>query len=116
MPRATSAAKLGPDRIAGTALGAHSAITSVMNFSVPRSMPLAQTITGVRGRDQWRQRFGHRAHRLRRHYQKDRRRPRRIGGVGGDRDAVVDPDAGQEPAFAALRQLRGGRWSPAPTA
>jgi hypothetical protein len=49
MPRATSAAKLGPDRIAGTAAGAVSAIISLMNFLVPRSMPLAQTITGVRG-------------------------------------------------------------------
>ena len=46
-PRATSSAKLGPDRIAGTAVGAHSAITCVMNLCVPRSMPLAQAITGM---------------------------------------------------------------------
>ena len=46
-PRATSAAKLGPDRIAGAAPGAHSAMISFMNFLVPRSMPLAQTMTGV---------------------------------------------------------------------
>ena len=46
-PRATSAAKLGPDRIAGTAFGAHSAMISVMNLCVPCSMPLAQAITGV---------------------------------------------------------------------
>jgi hypothetical protein len=47
IPRATSAAKLGPDRIAGTATGAHSAMISVMNLCVPCSMPLAQTINGV---------------------------------------------------------------------
>src|SRR5581483_8337842 len=46
-PRATSAAKLGPDRIAGTAAGAHSAMISVMNLCVPRSMPLAQATKGT---------------------------------------------------------------------
>jgi len=40
-------AKLGPDRIAGDGAGAASAMISVMNFRVPRSMPLAQEITGV---------------------------------------------------------------------
>ena len=48
-PRATSAAKLGPDRIAGSAAPALSAITSVMKRCVPCSMPLAQAITGVPG-------------------------------------------------------------------
>ena len=48
-PRATSAAKLGPDRIAGSAAALLCAITSVMNRCVPRSMPLAQAITGVPG-------------------------------------------------------------------
>ena len=47
-PRATSAAKLGPDRIAGRCqCGAHSAMISVMNLCVPCSMPLAQAISGV---------------------------------------------------------------------
>ena len=46
-PRATSAAKLGPDRIAGTAIGAHSAMISVMNLCVPRSIPFAHAISGV---------------------------------------------------------------------
>ena len=50
-PRATSAAKLGPERIAGTASGAHSAMISVMNFRVPCSMPLAQVTIGVPGAD-----------------------------------------------------------------
>jgi hypothetical protein len=40
-------AKLGPDRIAGNASRAVSAITSVMNLCVPCSMPLAQATTGV---------------------------------------------------------------------
>ena len=46
-PRATSSAKLGPDRIAVSACGATSATISVMNLWVPRSMPLAQITTGV---------------------------------------------------------------------
>ncbi len=47
MPRATSSAKLGPDRIAGVARGKVSAITSVMKRCVPRSIPLAQATTGT---------------------------------------------------------------------
>ncbi len=46
-PRATSSANPGPDRIAVAAAGAASAITSVMNRCVPRSMPLAQAMIGV---------------------------------------------------------------------
>ena len=82
-PRATSAAKLGPERIAGAALGAHSASSSAMNFFVPRSMPLAQTMTGVCRAISGASAMRRCAHRLRRNYQKDsllrarRRRDRR---------------------------------------
>ena len=46
-PRVTSAAKLGPERMPGCTPRALAAITSVMNWRVPRSMPLAQATTGA---------------------------------------------------------------------
>ena len=49
-PRATSAAKLGPDRTAGVAVGIVSASTSVISFSEPRSTPLAHRTMGRPGR------------------------------------------------------------------
>ena len=75
-----------------------------MNFLVPRSIPLAQTITGVppaiagpHCRDG--------AHRLRGDDKEDHLRAQRLREVGGDRHAVVDPHSGQEQAFALLREL-----------
>ena len=44
---ATSLAKLGPERIAVSACGMSSAMISVTNLPLPRSMPLAQATSGV---------------------------------------------------------------------
>ncbi|MNI60723.1 hypothetical protein D3C73_1159550 [compost metagenome] len=49
-PRATSAAKLGPDSTAAVAEGIVSASTSVISFSEPRSMPLEHRMMGRPGR------------------------------------------------------------------
>ena len=49
-PRATSPAKLGPDRTAAGASGRVSARTSVISFNVPRSTPLEQSTTGTPAR------------------------------------------------------------------
>ena len=103
VPRATSAAKLGPDKIAGTAPGAHSPITSLMNFLLPRSMPLAQTITGVPAAMSGASVAATAAHRLRGHHQEERRpraRPRLT--IARDGDAVIEPHAGQVATFALL--------------
>ena len=48
-PRATSRAKLGPERTAGVSLGAASSATCVMRLALPRSSPLAAMTTGVIG-------------------------------------------------------------------
>ena len=49
-PRATSPAKLGPDRTAAGAPGKVSASTSVISFIVPRSTPLEHSTTGTPAR------------------------------------------------------------------
>ena len=105
-PRATSAAKLGPDRIAGIAAGAHSAMISVMNLCVPCSMPLAQAMTGVRGARSRASALTHGAHRLRRHHQQDRV-VRRAASASSrrHRDGVVDPHAGQEACSRAASRV-----------
>ena len=106
-PRATSAAKLGPDKIAGTALGAHSAMMSDMNLCVPASMPLAQTTSGVPAAT-----AGASAVTTERiacagttSSSASARGGR--GGIAGHGDGVVDPHAGQEQAFAFVRELLG---------
>ncbi len=66
-----SCAKLGPERIAAIATGAVSAMISVMNFCVPRSMPLAEAITAVPRGEMRRERAGRRAQVLRRHGNQD---------------------------------------------
>ena len=48
-PRATSAAKVGPDRMAAGLTGSASPTTSLIVFAVSRSIPLAQTATGAEG-------------------------------------------------------------------
>ena len=106
MPRATSAAKLGPDRIAGTAAGAHSAITSVMNFSVPRSIPLAQTIIGVRGAISGASNFVTARTACAGTTTRIAGACAASAGIGGDRNAVIDAYAGQELAFAFFGKLR----------
>ena len=91
--------------MAGAAFGAHSATTSVMNFCVPRSMPLAQTMTGVPAaingaRDVETVRTACAG--------TTKRIAGARGGFGevrGQRDAVVDPHAGQERALAVRREL-----------
>ena len=61
-------AKLGPDSTAGAACGAASAMTCAREGRVPRSMPLAQDISGRARRDAAR-RGGDAAQLLRRHHQ-----------------------------------------------
>ena len=48
-PRATSPAKVGPDRMATGFPGSASPRTSLIVFPVSRSIPLAQTATGTDG-------------------------------------------------------------------
>ena len=108
-PRATSAAKLGPDRIAGVAFGAHSAITSVMNLWVPCSMPLAQAMTGVRGAIDAASALT--TERIACAGTTSRIASARAASreIAGHRDAVLDPHAAQELALALLRELLGVR-------
>ena len=114
-PRATSAAKLGPDRIAGIASGAASAITSVMNLCVPRSMPLAQAITRRAGvQDAAPAPRRPRADAAPASPAGSTSRARRRGEVAGDLDAVVEAHAGQlriarALGFAAARRCRASR-------
>ena len=91
---ATSAAKLGPDKIAGIALGAASAMISVMNFWVPRSIPLAQAMSGVRGAIDGARRERH-SHGLRRHHQQDRVSARGPREVARHRNDILKLHAGQ---------------------
>ena len=93
-PRATSSAKLGPDRIAGIASGAASAITSVMNWCVPRSMPLAQAMTGVAAGEMRRKRG----------------RPPRADAAPASRSAMISARAGS--AMSCVTTMLRSRRTP----
>ena len=104
-PRATSAAKLGPDKIAGTALRrafgdhfAHEFLAAALDALG------ADDHRRARG-EKRRKRRGHGAHRLRGNDEEDRVRARGLGEVAGDGDAVIEPHAGQEATLALRLQL-----------
>ncbi len=99
-PRATSAAKLGPDRIAGTRLGrafgdhlAHELFAAALDAFGADDQRRAC-------RKQWRERRCDGAHGLGGNDQEDRLGGDGSGEIAGNDDTVVDADAGQEPAFA----------------
>ncbi len=115
-PRATSVAKLGPERIAGVASGSTSATISVMNLCVPRSMPLAQATTGTPLATCALQRGRGGAQFLRRHHEKHGVGVRRIRDGAGRGNTRVELDAGQTRALARRDQFGDGRGIARPQA
>ena len=113
-PAATSAAKLGPERIAAGWPGAASARTCVMNRSEPRSMPFAQATSGVsRGSDAGQLRSD-KAGRL--GWNDDQRRlaPIERGDVGADDDVGGERRARQPRALAGSARARASPRRRAP--
>ena len=106
-PRATSAAKLGPDRIPGSAFGAHSRDHLGHEFVAAGLDALGAGDHRRASADGLRQRLAHRAQSLRRHHQQDRVGARGFRQRARDLDAVVEPHAGQEAALAFARKLLG---------
>ena len=94
------------------------AITSVMNLCVPRSMPLAQAITGVPAASSGAITVRGLAQVLRRHRQQDGVVAPDLRAQRRDADALVEPHAGQAralaPAHDAIRRRRGRGWRAAP--